>query len=243
MYLKDSKIIIIKIGTSLLIDENKKIRKIWLSEFAKDIRELIKKDKKVITITSSIGGEGKTFTAMNLAAIFALSGHKTILIGGDLRKPKIHEDFNLKDDAGLSSYLINKSSLQDVITKTEIESLEVIGSGPTPPNPAELLDSPKMQELITELNKTYDYVIIDTPPIGLVTDGVILMQHADINLYVVRHRYSKAKSLSIINNLYEQEQIKNVHVIINDFKYSSSGYGYGYGYGYGTSGYGYYEEE
>ncbi|MDA9612243.1 hypothetical protein N9S08_00310, partial [Flavobacteriales bacterium] len=123
------------------------------------------------------------------------------------------------------------------------ESLEVIGSGPTPPNPAELLDSPKMQELITELNKTYDYVIIDTPPIGLVTDGVILMQQADINLYVVRHAYSKAKSLSIINNLYEQEQIKNVHVIINDFKYSSSGYGYGYGYGYGTSGYGYYEEE
>ena len=100
-----------------------------------------------------------------------------------------------------------------------------------------------MQELITELNKTYDYVIIDTPPIGLVTDGVILMQHADINLYVVRHGYSKAKSLSIVNNLYEQEQIKNVHVIINDFKYSSSGYGYGYGYGYGTSGYGYYEEE
>lgn len=201
------------------------------------------KDKKVITITSSIGGEGKTFTAMNLAAIFALSGHKTILIGGDLRKPKLHEDFNLKDDTGLSSYLINKSSLQDVITKTEIESLEVIGSGPTPPNPAELLDSPKMQELITELNKTYDYVIIDTPPIGLVTDGVILMQHADINLYVVRHGYSKAKSLSIINNLYEQEQVKNVNVIINDFKYSSTGYGYGYGYGYGTSGYGYYEEE
>ena len=201
------------------------------------------KEKKVITITSSIGGEGKTFTAMNLAAIFALSGHKTILIGGDLRKPKLHEDFNLKDQSGLSSYLINKASLQDVIIKTEIESLEVIGSGPTPPNPAELLDSPKMIELITKLNKTYDYVIIDTPPIGLVTDGVILMQHADINLYVVRHGYSKAKSLSIVNNLYEQEQIKNAHFIINDFKYSSSGYGYGYGYGYGTSGYGYYEEE
>ena len=201
------------------------------------------KAKKIITITSSIGGEGKTFTAMNLAAIFALSGHRTILIGGDLRKPKLHADFNLKDDTGLSSYLINKSSLQDIITKTELESLDIIGSGPTPPNPAELLDSPKMQELITALNKNYDYVIIDTPPIGLVTDGVILMQHADINLYVVRHGYSKAKSLSIINNLHKQEQIKNVHVIINDFKYSSTGYGYGYGYGYGTSGYGYYEEE
>jgi len=201
------------------------------------------KDKKVITLTSSIGGEGKTFSAMNLAAIFALSGHKTILIGGDLRKPKLHEDFNLDVSIGLSSFLINKSSLKEVITKTKIDSLDVIGSGPTPPNPAELLDSPKMKELISELNKTYNYVIIDTPPIALVTDGVILMQHADVNLYIVRHNYSKVKTLSIINNLYKQDQVKNVHIIINDFKHSSSGYGYGYGYGYGTSGYGYYEEE
>ena len=201
------------------------------------------KEKKVITLTSSIGGEGKTFSAMNLAAIFALSGHKTILIGGDLRKPKLHEDFNLDGSIGLSSFLINKSSLKEVITKTKIDSLDVIGSGPTPPNPAELLDSPKMKELISELNKTYNYVIIDTPPVGLVTDGVILMQHADVNLYIIRHNYSKTKSLSIINNLFKQEQVKNVHIIINDFKHSSSGYGYGYGYGYGTSGYGYYEEE
>jgi tyrosine-protein kinase Etk/Wzc len=201
------------------------------------------KEKKVITVTSSIGGEGKTFTTMNLAAIFALSGHKTILIGGDLRKPKLHEDFKVDTSKGLSSYLINKSELSDVITKTEIEALDIIASGPTPPNPAELLDSAKMQNLITELNKTYDYVIIDTPPIGLVTDGVILMQHADVNLYVVRHNFSKMPALSIVNNLYDQKQIKNVHIIINDFKHSASGYGYGYGYGYGTSGYGYYENE
>jgi len=201
------------------------------------------KERKVITITSSIGGEGKTFTAMNLAAIFALAGYKTILIGGDLRKPRLHEDFNVDQSRGLSSYLINKSSINEIIDKTDIDQLEVIGSGPTPPNPAELLDSPKMQELIKELNKTYDYVIIDSPPIGLVTDGVILMQHADVNLYVVRHGYSKAKMLSIINNLYNQEQVKNVQIIINDFQHTSSGYGYGYGYGYATNGYGYYEDE
>ncbi|MAW21760.1 MAG: hypothetical protein CMD16_05145 [Flavobacteriales bacterium] len=201
------------------------------------------KEKKVITITSSIGGEGKTFTAMNLAAILALAGHKTILVGGDLRKPKLHADFNINRSRGLSSYLINKSSLNEVIDKTEITELEVIGSGPTPPNPAELLDSPKMQELIRELNKIYDYVIVDTPPIGLVTDGVILMKHADINLYVVRHGYSKTKTLSVINNLYEKQQVEDVQIIINDFKYTSTGYGYGYGYGYGGSGYGYYENE
>jgi len=201
------------------------------------------KAKKVITVTSSVGGEGKTFTTMNLAAIFALSGHKTILIGGDLRKPKLHEDFKVDTSKGLSSYLINKSELAEVIEKTEIDTLDVIASGPTPPNPAELLDSKKMKTLIMELNKTYDYVIIDTPPIGLVTDGVILMQHADVNLYVVRHNYSKAGALNVINNLYRQKQVKNIHIIINDFKHTSSGYGYGYGYGYGSSGYGYYENE
>jgi len=122
--------------------------------------------------------------------------------------------------------------------------LNLITSGPTPPNPAELLDSTKMKDLIKELNKTYDYVIIDTPPIGLVTDGVILMQYSDVNLYVVRHNYSKTKALGIINNLYSQQQVKNLHIIINDFKQSSSGYGYGYGYGYGSSsGYGYYETD
>ena len=201
------------------------------------------KEKKIITVTSSIGGEGKTFTTMNLAAIFALSGHKTVLIGGDLRKPKLHEDFKVNTTKGLSSYLINKSDLAEVIEKTEIDTLDVIASGPTPPNPAELLDSNKMKDLIIDLNKTYDYVIIDTPPIGLVTDGVILMQNADVNLYVVRHNYSKAGALNIINNLYQQKQVENVHIIINDFKHTSSGYGYGYGYGYGSSGYGYYENE
>ena len=201
------------------------------------------KEKKVITVTSSIGGEGKTFTTMNLAAIIALSGHKTILIGGDLRKPKLHEDFKVDTSKGLSSYLINKSELAEVIEKTEIDSLDVIASGPTPPNPAELLDSKKMRDLIMELNKTYDYVIIDTPPIGLVTDGVILMQHADVNLYIVRHNYSKSSALNVINNLYNQKQVENIHIIINDFKHTSSGYGYGYGYGYGSSGYGYYENE
>jgi tyrosine-protein kinase Etk/Wzc len=201
------------------------------------------KEKKVITVTSSVGGEGKTFTTMNLAAIFALSGHKTILIGGDLRKPKLHEDFKVDTSKGLSSYLINKSELAEIIDKTEIDTLDVIASGPTPPNPAELLDSKQMKNLIIELNKTYDYVIIDTPPIGLVTDGVILMQHADVNLYIVRHNYSKTGALNVINNLYHQKQVKNIHIIINDFKYTSSGYGYGYGYGYGSSGYGYYENE
>ncbi len=233
--------------TSLVVP---KASKSIISESFRSIRTNIQylaasKKNKIITVTSSVGGEGKTFITMNLAAIFALSGHKTVLIGGDLRKPRIHEDFNIDKNKGLSNYLINKSKITEIIHKTEIDDLDVIVSGPTPPNPAELLDSEKMEELIKKLNKKYDYVIIDTPPIGLVTDGVILMQYSDANLYVVRHDYSKIKSLNVINNLYNQEKIKDIHIIINDYKYKGStyGYGYGYGYGYSGSGYGYYEEK
>ena len=200
------------------------------------------KAKKIISVTSSIGGEGKTFVTMNLASIFALSNHKTILIGGDLRKPKLHNSFKVNKNQGLSNYLINKSNLEDIINKTNIKTLDVIASGPIPPNPAELLDSPKMNELLTILNEKYDYVIIDTPPIGLVTDGVILMQYADANLYIVRHNYSKIKSLSVVNNIFKNKNISNLNIVINDYT-QNEGYGYGYGYGYGNDGYGYYETD
>ncbi len=200
------------------------------------------KKRKIITITSSVGGEGKTFTAMNLAAIFALAGHKTVLVGGDLRKPRLHEDFQQSIGKGLSSFLIGKAKLSEIIEPTEMQCLDLITAGPVPPNPAELLDSEKMKKLISDLHQKYDYVIIDTPPIGLVTDGVILMQNADINLYIIRHDYSTIKSLNIINSLYNDKQVKNVHAVINDFQLSSS-YGDIYGYGYGGYGYGYYEED
>ena len=202
------------------------------------------KKSKVISVTSSIGGEGKTFTAMNLAAIFALANYKTVLIGADLRKPKLHKDFDIDQSQGLSSLLINKSSLSKVTKSTEIDNLFVIGSGPTPPNPSELLDSETMNKIINDLKKKYDYVIFDTPPIGLVTDGVIIMKHTDINLYVVRHAFTKNKSLDTINKIYNRNQVNNIQIIINDFKQKSSSYGYGYGYGYGyEDGYGYYEND
>ena len=201
------------------------------------------KKQKVIAVTSTVGGEGKTFCSMNLASIFALSGNKTILIGGDLRKPKIKQDFEIKSDIGLSNYLIGKVEKKDVIFTTELQHLNVIPSGPTPPNPAELLESKKMIELITMLKKDYDCIVLDTPPIGLVTDGVVLMKNADISLFVVRHNYTKIKSLSIVNNLHHQKIIQNLNIIINDFSYEDNSYGYGYGYGYGTDGYGYYAED
>ena len=221
--------------TSLIVPKNSKS---VISESFRSIRTNIQylavdKTKKVITVTSSIGGEGKTFCSMNLASIFALSGHKTVLIGADLRKPKLELEFKSENKSGLSNYLINKSTLSEITNKTEVEHLDIIFSGPTPPNPAELLDSSKMKNLIKELNKKYDYVIIDTPPIGLVTDGVILMKNADINLYVVRHNYTKHQALAVVNSLYDNNQIHNLHFIINDYQNNMGNYGYGYGYGYG----------
>ena len=183
-------------------------------------------ENKVVTITSSVGSEGKTFCTSNLALIMAAAGYKTILIGADLRKPKTHEVFNVDNSLGLSSYLINKSTLSEIVHKTDAEKLRVIPSGPIPPNPSELLNSDRMKKLIEELKKTYDYIILDTPPCGLVTDSVITMNMSDINLYIVRHNYTKENMLNIINDLHNSEQVKNINIIINDYIVSSSSYGY-----------------
>ena len=170
----------------------------------------------------------------------ASAGYKTVLIGADLRKPKTHHNFNIENIKGLSSYLINQSSISEILNSTKNENLKVITSGPIPPNPSELLNSERMKELITELKKDFEYIVIDTPPAGLVTDSVITMKFSDINLYVVRHNYTKRSMLNIINNLHDTKQVENINIIINDYIVSSTSYGYGYGYGYGN-GYGYYD--
>ena len=198
-------------------------------------------NNKVISVSSSIGGEGKTFVAMNLATIFAAAEYKTILIGGDLRKPRLHKEFNLDRNVGLSSYLQEKHKISEIIKNSHINNLDIISSGPIPSKPAELIDSFKLKDLIEKLKVKYDYIIIDTPPVGLVTDAVLLMQHTDINLYVVRHNFSKIKTLNLVNNLQTNNKIKNLRIVINDNQINKMGsYGYAYGYEYGY--YGYYED-
>ena len=180
---------------------------------------------------------------MNLASIFALTGNKTILIGADMRKPKIFDDFNLKNEEGLSTLLIKNAKLKDVIQQTAIDDLDVILSGPTPPNPSELLEKKEMIELIQNLQKDYKFIIMDTPPVGLVTDGLILMKHSDVNLFIVRQAYTTKKMINKIDDLFNEKNIKNLNLIINDVNFNSRNYGYDYGYGYGSFGYGYYEED
>lgn len=193
---------------------------------------------KVIQFTSAMGSEGKSFSSINLSASLAISGKKTIVVGLDLRKPKLAEYFNCSNAVGASSVLAGLNSLEESIMQTGLDNLDVLVGGPIPPNPSELLMSKAMKQMVDELSETYDYVILDTPPIGLVTDSLIISEHSAVTIYVVRQNVSSASSIKFINELYHTGKIPNIGILFNDVKMSKFGYGYGYGYGYG----GYYAE-
>lgn len=195
-----------------------------------------KNKSKTVLVTSSVSGEGKTFVSINMASVFALGGKKTILVGLDLRKPKIVEDFDITNEIGVVNYLIGEKDSLEIIQKSKIPNLDIIPSGPIPPNPSELLISNDMDELISQLKADYDYIILDTPPIGLVSDAIELIKYADATIYVVRQNYSEKGMLKLINEKHSKEEITNISIVLNDFKVKTK-YGYGYGYGYGYSKY------
>ncbi|MFH6937400.1 polysaccharide biosynthesis tyrosine autokinase [Flavobacterium sp. FlaQc-30] len=200
---------------------------------------------KTLMVTSSISGEGKTFCSINIATVFALSEKKTVIVGLDLRKPKLADEFNLENiQLGVVSYLIKQNTLDEIVNKTQIANLDVILSGPIPPNPSELILSDSMKELIEELKKKYDYIILDTPPVGLVSDALELVQYADVTLYIVRQNYTKKDMITLLNNRIERGEISNASIILNSYenkaKYGST---YGYGYGYGAYANGYHDED
>ncbi len=200
---------------------------------------------KVVCVTSSVSGEGKTFSTVNLAASLTLLGHKVVIVGCDLRRPKIHLTFrNMTNDIGLTTYLIGKHELKDIIQESEFENLDVITAGPTPPNPSELLNMEKMNDLVEQLKATYDYVFFDTAPVGLVSDSFALMSKADINLFIIRSQYSRRDFAMIPDRLKEDNQIPNMYIILNSYDNSSAFYGsiYKSAYGgyYGGGGYYYY---
>lgn len=200
------------------------------------------KGSKTVLITSSVGGEGKTFCSINMATVFALSGKKTILLGLDLRKPKIFGDFEINNDTGVVNYLIEEAEVDAIIQKTQLENLDVITSGPIPPNPSELLTDSRIDELIDTLKQRYDYIIIDSPPLGLVSDSLELMRHADATLYVVRYNYTHKNMLALVNDKYKTGEIKHISIVLNDYvEKAGKGYGYGYGYTYGYGAEGYHE--
>ncbi|WP_158844282.1 polysaccharide biosynthesis tyrosine autokinase [Algibacter sp. L1A34] len=195
---------------------------------------------KTVLVTSSISGEGKTFTAINIASVFALSGKRTVLVGLDLRKPKIFDDFELKNEIGVVNHLIGQKSLSEIVQHTKVENLDIITSGPIPPNPSELLISETMDNLIAELKTKYDYIILDTPPVGLVADALELLEYADASLYVVRQDYTQKDMLTLINEKHKNGVVKNISFIYNFYNLKGK-YGYGYGYGYGDYANGYHD--
>lgn len=186
----------------------------------------------VILVTSSMPGEGKTFTAINLASVYSLLDKKTILVGFDLRKPKIFQDFSLKNDKGVSTWLIGKDSLEEIIQETPYNNLSVISSGPIPPNPSELIAMDKTSDLINSLKSNYDYVIIDSPPIGVVSDTFHLISKADSCLLVVRPGYTLKDILERTLNEIHSSGAKGVSLVVNGMKSDYKHYSYVEKYGY-----------
>ncbi|MEP1487160.1 MAG: polysaccharide biosynthesis tyrosine autokinase [Algibacter sp.] len=202
-------------------------------------------NSKVLLLTSSVSGEGKTFCSINIATAYALSGKKTILLGLDLRKPKIVGDFNIPNKKGMVNYLINELAFKDIVYKSHIKNLDIVPSGPVPPNPSELLMGSNLSNLMKELRANYDIIVLDTPPLGLVTDALDLMDYADASLFVIRLNYTKKGMLGLINNKHKTGEVKNTSFLLNYYKHKSIdkyGYGYGYSYGYGIYGSAYHEK-
>lgn len=213
-----------------------------LAESFRSVRTAIKYFVKennvpVIAVSSTISSEGKTFVSVNLAAITAMLGKKVLLVGLDLRKPRINKVFQFENSQGMSTFLSGNCTYEDVIQKTHIINLSYAPSGPIPPNPAELIDTAQMSIFIERAKKDFDFIIIDTPPVAIVTDALLLSQHVDVNLFIVRQRYSAQNTLELIEYLKNQGELKNMAIVINDISLSGY-YGYGMRYGY-ASGYGY----
>ncbi|HKZ36422.1 MAG TPA: polysaccharide biosynthesis tyrosine autokinase, partial [Chryseolinea sp.] len=189
------------------------------------------KNANIIGITSSRESEGKTFCSVNLAAAMAHSGRKTVLIDADMRRPKVASYFQFKNKRGLSNFLIGDCTIKDIINGTETKGFDVIGSGPIPPNPIDLIGHARMDELMAYLKQNYSTIILDSPPMGYVSEYIILMKYTDANLYIVRSDYTNRDSLGKINKLYERKKISNVSILLNDVKTTKrTGYGYGYDY-------------
>lgn len=190
---------------------------------------------KTIFVTSTIPGEGKTFVSVNLAATIALSGKKVLLVGMDLRNPKLTEYLPVQAK-GITSYLTTEGSdITDFINPVaQFKNFDVLHSGIIPPNPVELLLDEKVTQLFDTLKNSYDYIIVDTAPVSLVTDTLLIASNADAFVYVVRANYLDRRMLRVSEMLYRERKLPNMALVLNDTKMTNKGYGYGYGYGYGA---------
>jgi capsular exopolysaccharide synthesis family protein len=223
-----------------------------LSFIASDIKS------KMICITSEVSGEGKSFMVINLASTLSLINKRVVVIDGDLRKSKLHHTFRLKNDWGLTSYLTNQCDVDKIVHATHVENLFFIPAGPMPPNPSELLYSERMRQLMAELKERFDYVLVDTAPIGLVSDAIPLVRTSDVNIFVLRSGVSSFNAASIPERVSKEFGLNNSVIVLNGFtndalhsriysNHKKGSYGSGQYYytdysTYGNKSYGYYTE-
>jgi tyrosine-protein kinase Etk/Wzc len=203
----------------------------------------------VILVTSSFSGEGKSFICTNLGAVMALAGKRTVILEFDIRKPKILAGLNLPKKPGLTNYLLGTANPEDLVIPVEdYENLFVLPCGPIPPNPSELLLEPRLDSLMAYLKTNFDVIVMDTAPVGMVSDALTLSKYADCTIYIVRHGVTHKKQISLLEDFNKEQKLPKVNIILNDIKVQA-GYGYyygryGYGYGYGNNyGYGYYDDD
>ena len=198
------------------------------------------KMNQIISITSSVSGEGKTTISSSLAKVLARKEKKVIILDLDLRKSSVHKKFKLHNNIGLSNYLSSQNTLAEVTQKTKYENLDLISTGTLPPNPSELLLSDTFTDLLSTLREKYDYIVLDTSPAALVTDAVILMNYADISFFIVRNNYSKKDFIKNMDKMAIEHNNNKFAIIVNGFDLSDAnqyGYGTAYAYGYGNSKY------
>ena len=198
-----------------------------------NLNYLLPGDKpSVILVTSSISGEGKSFIAGNLGAALAISSKRVVVIGMDMRKPKLAEmvlQVKEKTTTGLSNYLIGKADYSEIVLPTEQENLSIIPSGPQPPNPAELLMEPRMAALMQRLREDFDVIVLDAPPVGIVTDGLLLKEFVNVTLFVTRVGVTPKRGMSYITEMVETGKLPRFSLIVNGID-PRTAYGYGYGY-------------
>jgi tyrosine-protein kinase Etk/Wzc len=193
-----------------------------------------KKQDNIIVVTSTRSGEGKTFTAVNLAAVLAMSKKRTLYIDADIRKVQTNHFTKDMLEFGLSNYLIGRAGLEEVINVSSWnEFMFIMNSGIVSPNPAELIESEAMTRLLKEELQEFEYIIVDTSPVGMVADAKALMKQADLNLFIIRHNFSQNTDLDYIQDFSNKAELKNMVIAINDIKQSNKSYGHGYGFGYG----------
>lgn len=198
---------------------------------------------KVISIHSTNPGEGKSYTSTNLACILAMNNKKVLLIGADMRKPKLHKTFKVANDKGLSTYLIDLHTFDQIVLPTNVGNLYLIPSGPIPPNPAEILGKTEMKTLLDTARTQFDYIIIDNAPTALVTDGQIVSHLSDLNVFILRYGVSHLNEIEMFNQFVEENTIPNMAIIVNDIKINSFGRTYYKYYQYETYQNKYYAEE